>query len=341
MLYKLGLDRFSGFYLLALFIVVFGVWTPDLFLSMSTMHTIASQQAITALVALAIVVPLVTGSYDLSVGANVNLTAIVVCSLQVEHGVSMWPAVAISVGVGVVVGFVNGFIIVKLRVSSLIATLGTSTLIGGTQIIVTGGSQPLPPVTDKWSQVTQFDILGFQVVVVYLIIVALVIWWLLDWTPAGRYMYAVGGNEEAARLSGVRVGYWKWTAMTIGGGICGLAGVLYASLSGPSLTFGAALLLPAFAAAFLGSTQLQPGRFNVWGTLLAIFVLAVGVQGLQFVTSAQWLSAMFNGAALILAVALAGQRRREVTRRTTRAYGSSSPAPTEVDATTVRSGGTD
>jgi ribose transport system permease protein len=107
----------------------------------------------------------------------------------------------------------------------------------------------------------------------------------------------------------------------LSGGISGVAGVLYSSQNGPSLTFGSALLLPAFAAAFLGSTQLFPGRFNVWGLFIAVFVLATGVQGLQFVTGVQWLSDMFNGIALLAAVGFAAsrqglrprRRKREVT----------------------------
>ena len=313
--HKLGLDRFSGLYLWALFIVVFGLWTPDLFFSVATLHSVAAQQVVVGMLALAVLVPLATGAYDLSVGANINLAAVIVAVLQTVHGVSMWQAILVAVGAGVVVGLINGFVVVKLRVNSFIATLGTSTLIGAVQQIVSGGSQPIPPSSAEWFELTQRQVFGFQVVVVYLLILALVIWWLIEWTPAGRYMQAIGSNAEAARLSGVAVGKWTWISLTISGGIGGIAGVMYASLSGPSLTFGAALLLPAFAAVYLGSTQLKPGRFNVWGSLLAIYVLATGVQGLQFVTSVQWLSAMFNGAALILAVAVAGERRRQVTRR--------------------------
>ena len=126
---------------------------------------------------------------------------------------------------------------------------------------------------------------GFQIVVVYLIVLALIVWWLVEHTPAGRYLYAVGGNAEAARLSGVRVGKWVWLSFIGSGLIAGIAGVLYCSLNGPALTFGAGLLLPAYAAAFLGATQLIPGRFNVWGTVIAVYILATGVRGLQLVTS--------------------------------------------------------
>jgi ribose transport system permease protein len=141
-----------------------------------------------------------------------------------------------------------------------------------------------------------------------MLVIAFVLWWLTAHTPAGRFLYAIGGNPEAARLSGVRIRSYTTVALVISATIAGAAGIMFASLNGPSLNFGGTLLLPAFAAAFLGSTQLIPGRFNVWGTLLAIFVLATGVQGLQLVSGASWLNDMFNGVALIIAVALSIQR---------------------------------
>jgi ribose transport system permease protein len=110
-------------------------------------------------------------------------------------------------------------------------------------------------------------------------------------------------------LTGVRVGRWSWLSLIASATIAGIAGVFYGSLSGPSLTFGQGLLLPAFAAVFLGSTQFTPGRANVWGTLLAVYVLATGVQGLQFVTGVLWLNDMFNGMALIAAVSFAVWRQ--------------------------------
>jgi len=300
-----GFDRFSGFYLWALFIVVFGIWTPDLFLSADTVHSIASDQAIVAMLGIALLIPLAAGAYDLSIGANINLAAVLVAILQTKNGWGMWSSIVVAVAVGALIGILNGFIVVVLKVSSFIATLGMATIIGAVMTIVTNQSQPLPPTASAWLKLTQQKVFGFQVVVLYLVVLALVVWWALEHTPAGRYIYAVGGNPEAARLSGVQVGKWTWLCLIASGTISGLAGVLYSSLSGPSLTFGASLLLPAFAAAFLGSTQLKPGRFNVWGTLIAVYVLATGVKGLQFVTSAQWLNDMFNGVALITAVAFA------------------------------------
>jgi len=321
----LGLDRFSGLYIWAGFILLFSVWVPNLFLTSTTVHSVASQQAIAAMMALAILIPISAGAFDLSVGATINLSTILVIQLQTVNGWDMWPAILFTIVVAAVVGCINGLIVVKLRVNSFIATLGSGSIIIAVQSIVSGQAQPLPPTDLDWLNLTQTTVFGFQVVVIYLLVLGVFVWWLLDHTPFGRYLYAIGGNAEAARLSGVRVGAWTWTSLVLSATICGVAGVLYGSLFGPALTYGGALMLPAFAAVFLGSTQLKPGRFNVWGTLLAVYVLATGVKGLQLVTGVQWLNEMFSGVALILAVAFAGWRQRAVKKVVRRRDATSSP----------------
>jgi ribose transport system permease protein len=311
---RLGLDRFSGLYIWALFIVIFGLREPSLFLTGATAHTVASEQAVGGFLAVAVLVALVTGTYDLSVGAVANLSTIVVIWLQLTYHFNMWLAIVVAVLASAVIGAVNGFVVVKLKVNSFIATLGMGTILAAVQSIVSGNSQPIPPTSSAWLNLTQTNVGGFQIVFIYLIILGFGIWWLLDYTPAGRYMYAVGGNPDAARLSGVNVGRWVWLSLIGSATISGLAGVLYGSQSGPSLTYGPELLLPAFAAVFLGSTQIRPGRFNLWGTLLSIYVLATGVQGLEYMTGVQWLNDMFNGIALILAVAFALWRQSAAAR---------------------------
>jgi ribose transport system permease protein len=311
---RLGLDRFSGLYIWALFIVILGLKEPSLFLTGATAHTVASEQAVGGFLAVAVLFALVTGTYDLSVGAVANLSTIVVIWLQLTYHFNMWLAIVVAVLASAIIGAVNGFVVVKLKVNSFIATLGMGTILAAVQSIVSGNSQPIPPTSSAWLNLTQTNIGGFQIVFIYLIILGFGIWWLLDYTPAGRYMYAVGGNPDAARLSGVNVGRWVWLSLIGSATISGAAGVLYGSQSGPSLTYGPELLLPAFAAVFLGSTQIRPGRFNLWGTLLSIYVLATGVQGLQYMTGVQWLNDMFNGIALILAVAFALWRQNAAAR---------------------------
>jgi len=327
-IHNLGLDRFSAIYLWAIFVVVFGLWSPNEFLTRATFQSVASSQSIAGILAIAVLVPLACGQFDLSVGANANLTGIVVILFQTSLHWGVIESVLVSVLIGLSVGAVNGFIVVKLRVNSFIATLAMSSVLAAALIIVTNSQQPPPVTTAAWTGLTQATVFGVQIIVVYLLALGLLTWWFLAHTPAGRYLYATGGNAEAARLSGVRVGRWSWISLTIAGGIAGLGGVLFSSLTGPSLTFGATLLLPAFAAAFLGSTQVQPGRFNVWGTLIAIYVLATGVEGLQLVSGQQWLSDMFNGVALIVAVALAGWRQRRTARGRSSAP---SGSPTRLD----------
>lgn len=141
--------------------------------------------------------------------------------------------------------------------------------------------------------------------------IAIIAWWAMEHTPAGRYLYAIGGNREAARLAGVRVDRWTFLSLVTSATLSGVADVMYASMFGPALAFRSTLLLPAFAAAFLGSTQLKRGRYNVWGSLIAVYVLATGVKGLSLVTGVQWLNDMFNGVALIAAVGFAAWRQRK------------------------------
>lgn len=303
-----GFEKFSGFYLWGLFIVFFSVASPKYFPTFATFHSIASGKAVSAILGMAILVPLICGIYDLSVGANINLVTILVVML-LTNGWSIPAAVAVAIGTGATVGAINGFIVVRLKVNSFITTLGMASIVSAVQVIVTKNRQPLPPINSAWTSFTQTKVFGLQLVVVYVLIVAIGLWWLLNHTPFGRYLYAIGGNAEAARLSGVNVGLFTWSSLIISGALCGVAGVLYGSIAGPSLSFGGSLLLPAFAAVFLGSTQMKPGRFNVWGSVLAIYVLATGVKGMQLMTSVQWLDSMFSGVALIVAVAIATGRQ--------------------------------
>ena len=297
---------------------MFSVLKPSEFLTLDTAHLLASQQAITGILGLAVVIPLAAGVFDLSIGATINLSAVVAVQFQGtpgrSSGIGMGGAIAVAVLIGVAVGLTNGFLVVRLKVSSFIATLGSTSVVMAIQEIITHDVVPTPPASSLWTALTQHQVFGFQIVVLYLLVLAILVWWFLEKAPAGRYIYATGGNPEAARLTGVRVNSWIWLSFIASGLLSAIAGVLYASLAGPSLNFGASLLLPAYAAAFLGSTQLKPGRFNVWGTLLAIYVLATGVYGLALITTATWLNDLFDGIALVAAVAFAVWRQTRVAK---------------------------
>lgn len=333
----LGFDRFSGLYIWAAFIIIFSVWQPSLFFTSLTLHSVAADKSVLALLGLALLIPLIAGVYDLSVGATVNFVTILVV-LLVEDGWGMWSAMTAGIVAGAIIGTINGFIVVKLKVSSFIATLGMASVIAAFQVVITNNQQPLPPTNPSWAALTQTQVFGFQIVFFYMLLIALVLWWALVYTPAGRYLYAVGSSPDAARLSGIRVDFYTWISLIASGTIAGIAGVFYGSLTGPSLSFGGGLLLPAFAAVFLGSTQITPGRFNVWGTVLAIYVLATGVRGLQLITDAQWLDPMFSGVALIGAVAVAVGRQRSADERKRKSLNAEAKRPGPPDDGPTRLG---
>ena len=208
-----GFDRFSGLYLWALFIIVFGIWVPDQFLTAATLHSVAAQQAVTGIVALAILIPLAAGLYDLSVGATAGLVSVTTVVLMNDHHWGPVPAIAFGMAVAIIIGCTNAFIVVRLGVNSFIATLGMSSILAATQVIVSHNAQPLPPTSTAWNNFTQTTVGGFQIVVLYMLVIAFVLWWLTAHTPTGRYLYAIGGNPEAARLSGVRIQSYTTVAL--------------------------------------------------------------------------------------------------------------------------------
>ena len=171
-----GLQNFSGLYLWAMFVVVFGIWKTDLFLTPATLHSVASSQAISAMLALALLIPLTAGIYDLSVGAVINVSAVTVINLQTMHHVGMWTAMLITVLMCAGIGAVSGFIVVTLKVNSFVATLGMATIVSALQSIISGQSQPYPPTALAWFNLTQRSVFGFQIVVVYLLVLALLVW---------------------------------------------------------------------------------------------------------------------------------------------------------------------
>ena len=303
----LGLDRFSGLYVWAVLILIFSLWVPNLFLTATNGRIIAGSQAITAIVAMGLIVPVACGAFDLSIAGTLGMgVCIVIWSQAHGHGYAL--GIVVALAFGLLVGLVNSFIVVKLHVDSFIGTLGMSSiLLAGTEW-VTGGGQIANGVSPSFTAIGQKQILGLPLPVFYMLALAILLWWLLEYTPVGRYLYGIGGNPQAARLAGIRVGRITTSAFLISGLVAAFAGiVLAAELGSASPDVGGPYLLPAFSAVFLGATQVFPGRVNVPGTLIAIFLLATGVKGLQLAGAPSYINDLFNGAALIIAVALAAR----------------------------------
>ncbi|CAN5204582.1 ABC transporter permease [soil metagenome] len=307
--FSLGLDRFSGLYVIGLLVIVFGIWLPDTFLTTQTLKAVADQQAITAILALALIIPMAAGMFDLSIAAMLALSVVIVSKIQSE-GHSVWLAIVAALVAGVVVGAFNGIVVVRFNVNSFIATLGMSSLLAGAAFWVTGGQPIVTGFSENFIKAGRGEWFGIPMLCVYLVVVAAIVWFILEHTPIGRYLYASGGNAKAAKLAGVRVERIVFGSLVASGFLAALAGVLLtAKLGIGSHEVGAPYLLPAFAAAFLGSTQIKAGRVNVLGTIVAVYLLAIGVKGLQLAGAPSYVSDLFNGGALIIAVALASRRR--------------------------------
>jgi ribose transport system permease protein len=301
----LSFRNISAIYVFVVIFVVFSIWVPDTFLSADTWRALISSQAVTAMLAVGLAVALSAGAFDLSIGATLGFGSILVAWLLSKRGIPMVPAIALSILGGALVGLLNGLFVVKARIDSFIATLGMSSILLA-MIAWISSSQQILGLSNSFQKLGTTEIFGLTLPVYLMLGVALVAWYILECTPIGRHVYATGGNSEAARLAGVRTSAVVVLAFVCCGAIASFSGVLVSSALGTGdPTIGPAYLLPAFSAAFLGSTQFRGGRFNVWGTVLAVYVLATGVKGLQLAGAPIWIPDLFNGVALLLAVGLA------------------------------------
>lgn len=298
--------------LLLILIVWFSVdsQTSDVFTSSTNIKNILGDQAIVGLVAIAMVPALVCGRFDLSIAANVAVTNMVIASAMGNHG---WPAalaILFGVVIGLGVGAVNGFLVAVLRLNSFIVTFGTYVLLGGIEQWYTKGIQ-IVGLPDSFGQWGSSDWLGIPRPFWLLIVVAGIVWYVLSQRPFGRYLEGIGSNESAARLVGINVDRQLFLVFVLGGGLAGVAGALLTSrFAGAVPGAGSSYLFPAFAAVFLGATCIRPGRYNVWGTIIGVYFLAVAVSGLTLKGAADWVQPVFNGAALIVAVALSTLSKR-------------------------------
>ena len=289
----LAFDRIGAVYVWLGIIVLFSLWVPETFPNLATAKQILNANAITALAALSITIPLSARVFDLSFAGVMTLTGVVVAHL-------------------IAVGVINAVVVVVMKIDSFIATLATGSLIAALITMVTNEV----PITDAklgeaFAKIGQTSVDGVTLGVLYCAVVAVAIWYLLEHTASGRRLYATGFNPDAARLAGVRTDRLRFLSLVASGGLAGATGIVLASMLGSgSPTAGTPYLLPAFAAAFLGATQLKHGRFNAGGTIIAVLLLGTGVTGLALANAPQWAGDMFVGVVLIASLAVTGLQRR-------------------------------
>ncbi len=297
-------------YLYGLIWIVFMLWVPDTWLTWLTHRSVLNQNAILVVVAIGLLVPLSAGVFDLSIAGTISASAVMVAWGLVEQKWSIPVAILAALLVGIVVGNLNGFLVVKIRIDSFIATLATSSILTAFAVW-RSNNRSILGFPESFKSLTKQFAFGLNWTVLYALVLGLVLWFVLEHTALGRYLFATGGAREAARLAGVQTDRYVWGSLVTSAVFASMAGVLLASQFGSTQAqSGAPYLLPSFAAAFLGATQFKD-RFNVWGAVLAVFVLQSGVKGLQLAgVGTTWIESLFFGIALLVAVGFSSFRKR-------------------------------
>jgi ribose transport system permease protein len=304
--------------LMASLIILFSVLLPQTFPTMLNVRAIISDKAIIALLSLGAMIPMAAGRIDLTVGYGIVLWHILAISLQTIYGLP-WPvAVLIVLILGGFTGFLNGLLVEVAKIDSFIATLGTGTVLYALALWHTGGRQMVGVLPEEFFALNSTFVFGLPITGYYLLAITVIMWIVLEYTPVGRYLYAIGANQRAAQLNGIPTRKYVIGAFVASGLLTALAGVILAAkLRIGQASVGLEFLLPALVGAFLGSTTIKPGRVNVWGTIVGVTILAVGISGIQQFGGSFWVEPMFNGVTLLIAIGIAGyaQRRKGAVHR--------------------------
>lgn len=300
-----GLARYALILVWALMAGYYILREPNLFPTHATFSAIFGSQQVQVFLAMSVLVTSVAGEIDLSVASVMGITSTAIPVLATQHGVPLLWACVIGVGIAMLAGLINAFFVVIMNVSSFVVTLGMGTLLIGVAQAISH-TQVVSVQSTGLAKISIQPVFGMPVSFYYGILLALLIAYVIAWTPFGRAVVFVGANREVARLAGIRVNRIRFASYVVGSLLAGLAGlILVATVGGFDSSTSMTFLLPALAAVFLGTAVIQPGTFNAIGTMVAIYFLETGIFGLQLLGYSGWIQNVFYGAGLVVAVALA------------------------------------
>jgi ribose transport system permease protein len=284
-------------------IIVFSLARPSAFPTGRNVESILTNAAPAMIIAVGLTVVLVMQDFDLSFGGMIGLASGASTAFMVKYG---WPwqlALVAALGFGLVAGVLNGYMIAYLGGSSFIITLAMGTVLTGVEFAFTSQNTVYDGIAPGFAKIASGQFLGLSNQIWIAAVIALLIWVLLDRSEIGRYMYAIGGNSEAARLSGVRVLPLRVLGFVIVGVAAAVVGILIVSQSSSyAPNGGTPYLLPAFAAAFLGAAVFRPGEFNLLGTVVGVLFLGVIQTGLTMLNLQTFVINLVQGGILVVAV---------------------------------------
>jgi ribose transport system permease protein len=313
-----AIQRFLAFAALIVIIVVFSLLSPN-FLQFNNVVGILLATAVNGVLALGVTFVIVSGGIDLSIGTVMTLSAVITGVIATEMRLPLPLAIVAGIATGGVAGFVNGILIARLKIPPFIATLGMLNVAKGLALVMAGLAPIYFNETPEFNEgamgsVTNAVVPGLAIpnIVLVFLLAALGASLVLSRTVLGRYTFALGSNEEAARLSGVTVDRWKIAVYTVCGLFAGLAGVLIAArLNSAQPALGQGYELDAIAAAVIGGTSLSGGEGTILGTVIGAFIISTLTNGLRILSVPQEWQTVVTGGIVIVAVYLDIVRRRQ------------------------------
>lgn len=289
-----------------LMIGIFSAMAPMSFASISNFLNILNQGSLLAIIAAGLTTVVIVGEFDMSIGYIASFAGVLITGFMVNQHLPIAIAIPLVLLICLAIGFINGVIVTKAKVSSVISTIGIGGIVVGLNYAYSNGAPIATGVPEAFLNLTLYKV--FRVIpvdIIYMLVILLVLWVILNRTELGQWIQAVGGNQNAAKLSGINVDWVKIISFMMSAFSAGITGILLASLIGSGTTSAAdSYLINAFAAVFLGSATLKDGEFHVLGTFIGVFVIGIGFNGLAIFGVPTFFQYIFQGVILVGAVAL-------------------------------------
>lgn len=303
-LLKEGLSRYSLVLVWILMVLLFSLALPGVFFTGDVAKAVFGSQTPLVFLGLALVITLAVGEFDLSFAAIFGFSATLVPSLVVIYGWSVGAAVVAALVCGLIWGAINAILVVRIGINSVIVTLGVSSVAGGAAYYISQ-STTVSGIDPELAWIALGEFLGLPAIFWYGVIIVAIAAYLMSATPLGRAMVFVGSNREVARLAGIDVQLFRFMAYLVSALLCTTAGIIVTiGLGGFDPAVSVTYFLPTFACVFLGTVAVVPGRFNPVGMFIAVYFLITGVIGFQLLGFAAWVTDVFYGLALIIAVTI-------------------------------------
>lgn len=283
-------------------ILVFSILRPKAFFTLTNLINISRQISLLVIVGIGATMIMVMDEFDLSLGSLASLGGIIGATLAVRGASIPFSLLGAVLGC-VLIGFISGWLVTRFIVLSFITTLAMSTIITGIIFWITGGSTIFQGVPKSYRFLGTTSVLGVPLLTVIMLVLTVVFWFIMRHTTYGRKLYAIGGNQKAAQVSGINVKKMKVIAFSLCAGLSGLAGLLLSSRLGSAHPSGGdGLFLQAYAAVFLGKTMFKGGVANIWGTLVGSIILGVLANGLTIMQVPTFMQDLLTGCIIILAL---------------------------------------